>query len=209
MVQIHIIKGAVHMCLFSYLSPISQQPLGRFGQCLAGRWVLSVPLWIPKIRMISHRPRIVYNTLKLDCVSFRTSVPSILNAFSQQPLARFSPKLARWWVLTVALWILKIRIIGHMVRIQYHKRSCPYVSIFLSVTHFSATAWLNWTMLGRKVGSVSTFMNPENQDDVTWSGFHMIKKAFRGEAFQTFLSPLSYLLWNGHLLILLKNVWID
>ena len=50
----HIIERAVHMCLFSFLSPIFQQPQGRFRSIMPGKWVLSVSLWIPKITMITH-----------------------------------------------------------------------------------------------------------------------------------------------------------
>ena len=54
--------------------------------------------------------------------------------------------------------------IGYTVRIHYHKKSCLYVFIFLSVAHFSANACPIWTMLGRKMGTISAFVNPENQD---------------------------------------------
>ena len=46
-----------------------------------------------------------------------------------------------------------------------YKKSCPYVTIILSVAHFSATAWLIWTKPGRKVITISAFINPGNQDD--------------------------------------------
>ena len=46
-----------------------------------------------------------------------------------------------------------------------YKKRCPYVSILVSVAHFSATAWSIWTMLGRKVGTVSAFISSKNQDD--------------------------------------------
>ena len=36
------------MTLFFSLSPISQQPLGRFGPNLVGRWVLFVPAACPE-----------------------------------------------------------------------------------------------------------------------------------------------------------------
>ena len=49
------------------------------------------------------------------------------------------------------------------------KKGCPYVSIFLSVTYFSATAWPISTIPGRKVGTVSAFMNPGNQGDLPHS----------------------------------------
>ena len=59
------IKRAVRMCLFSFLSPISQQSSGWFLPCLPGKWALSVLLWILKIKMISHMVRISYNWKKL------------------------------------------------------------------------------------------------------------------------------------------------
>ena len=40
-----------------------------------------------------------------------------------------------------------------------YKKSCSYVTIFLSVAHFSATAWPIWTKPGRKVVNVSGFIN--------------------------------------------------
>ena len=52
------------MSLFFSLSPLSQQPLGRFKPNLAGRWVLSVPLRILEIKMICHMVRISYNKKK-------------------------------------------------------------------------------------------------------------------------------------------------
>ena len=76
---------------------------------------------------------------------------------------RFWPKLARRWVLIVALWILKIRMIGHTIRLPNYKKSCLYVPIFLSVAHFSATAWPIWTKPGRKVGNVSGFINKKSR----------------------------------------------
>ena len=90
---------AVRMSLFFSLSPISQQPLGWFGPNLAGRWVLSVPLWILEIRMICHTVRISYNKKK----GFSAIFPTFSSPISHQPLDWCRPNLAGRWVLIVAL----------------------------------------------------------------------------------------------------------
>ena len=94
----HIIKGAVCMCLFSFLSPISQQPLGRFGPNLAQRWVLFVSLQMLQMRMIGHTV-LIYVIKKSFCGGFQT----FLLPISQQPLWRFWLNLAGKWLLSVTL----------------------------------------------------------------------------------------------------------
>ena len=98
-------------------------------------------------------------------MSVRASIPSILNAFFSATAGLNLTKVGTNMSIDN----------GSMNHENYDeqsygpdtrlKRSCLYVSIFLSVTHFSATPWPIWTKLGRKVGTVSAFMNPENQDE--------------------------------------------
>ena len=94
----HIIKSAVYMSLFSILLSISQQTLCQFGPILAGRWVLSMPLWILEISMIDLMVRISYNKKKLFVFFSTFSSP-----ISQQPFAWYGPDLVGRWVLLVTL----------------------------------------------------------------------------------------------------------
>ena len=65
----------------------------------------------------------------------------------------------------------------------YNKKSCPCVSLFLSVAYFSATAQLIFTKFGMNLSTVSGFINPKNQHD--WLHFLdsliiMKRKLFKG-----------------------------
>ena len=154
--------------------PISQQQLCRFGPYLAWRWILTVALWILKIRMIGHMVWIPYYKKSCPYVLFTIWPP-----ISQQRLGWFGPNLAAKWVLSVPLGILKIRMIAHIVQILYYKNRlcvCPCVCLFNFKCLFLSerTAEFNqswhegeycqWLYDTRKLGS-----------SVIRSGFHIIK----------------------------------
>ena len=92
-----------------------------------------------------------FYTIKTDCVSVRASVRPIFNTFFSATAGPILTKLGMKMNIDSGFMNQKITMISHIVWIPYYKKSCPNVSIFLSVAHFSATAWPIWTMLGRKM----------------------------------------------------------
>ena len=102
-------------------SPISQQPLARFLCKLAWWWVLHLAFPIPKTTIIGCIERNLRIKTALSVCPSRFHTSTFRSLISRQPLGRFAPKLARWWILSRALWILKTRMIGHIMRILYYK----------------------------------------------------------------------------------------
>ena len=112
--------------------------------------------------------------------------------FSQQLLARFWPKCAQRWELTVALWILKIRMISHMVQIPYHKRSCPLCVYFPFCHPFLSNRLDDLDHAWQEGGHCQCLYESwKSRWAVTLSGFHIINKVFYlgGRGFKHFCRP--------------------
>ena len=113
----YIIKTAFRGGPSHLQSPISLQPLDRFASNLAHQWVLPLALYTPKIKIIDPIERILCIKRELSVCPSRFQLPHFQSPISQQPLGRFAPNLAYWLILSMALWILKLAMIGRIVRI--------------------------------------------------------------------------------------------
>ena len=142
--------------------PFSQQPLGRFSPKLAQRWVLTVTLWILKIRMIDHQSG--FHIIKK---AFWRGFQRFHHPFLSNRLFDLDQT---WQKGGYCWWLYKSRKSGWLVanyRFYTIKTDCASVCASIpsiSNAFFSATNGSILTKIGTKVRTDSGFMNPENQD---------------------------------------------